>query len=67
MIPHIVLDDPSLFTVVTLNMYSNPAFTSGILTDVASTLMSGMGMGISLFPKRYETDIFIRGSPPVWM
>ena len=61
--PHIVLDDPSLFTAVTLKVYSNPAFRSGIVTDVVSTLMSGMGMGFN----PYETDILVRGSPPVWM
>ena len=43
-----MLDDPSLFTAVTLNRYSNPAFRSGIVTDVVSTLMSGMGMGLKL-------------------
>ena len=62
-----MLDDPSLFTEVTLKVYSNPAFRSGIVTDVVSTLMSGMGMGILLFPKQYETDTFVRVSPPVWM
>ena len=46
--PHIVLDDPLLFSAVTLKVYSNPAFRSGIVIDVASTLMSGMGMGIKL-------------------
>ena len=46
--PHIVLDDPSLFSAVTLKVYSNPAFRSGIVTDVVSTLMSGMGMGLKL-------------------
>ena len=46
--PHTVLDDPSLFTAVTLKVYSNPAFRSGIVTDVVSTLMSGMGMGLKL-------------------
>ena len=40
-----MLDDPSLFTAVTLKVYSNPAFRSGIVTDVVSTLMNGMGMG----------------------
>ena len=39
--PHIVLNDPSLLSVVTLKMYSNHAFRSGIATDVVSTLMSG--------------------------
>ena len=46
--PHTVLDDPSLFSAVTLKVYSNPAFRSGIVTDVVSTLMSGMGMGLKL-------------------
>ena len=44
-----MLDDPSLLSAVTLKVYSNPAFTSGIVTDVVSTLMSGMGMGLKLF------------------
>jgi hypothetical protein len=43
--PHSVLDDPSLFTAVTLNTYSIPVFRLGIVTNVVSTLMSGMGMG----------------------
>ena len=46
--PHTVLDDPSLFSAVTLKVYSNPAFRSGIVTDVVSTLMNGMGMGLKL-------------------
>ena len=46
--PHTVLDDPSLFSAVTLKVYSNPAFRSGIVTDVGSTLMSGMGMELKL-------------------
>ena len=49
--PHIVLDAPSLFTAVTLKVYSNPAFRSGIVTDVVSTLMSGMGMGLNPLSK----------------
>ena len=49
--PHIVLDDPSLFTAVTLKVYSNPAFRSGIVIDVVSTLMCGMGMGFNPLSK----------------
>ena len=41
--PHSVLDDPS---VVTIKVYSNPAIRSGIVTNVVSTLVSGMGMGL---------------------
>jgi hypothetical protein len=46
-----VLDDPSLFTAVTLNTYSNPAFRSGTMIDVVSTPMSGMGMGLKPLSK----------------
>ena len=51
MSPHNVLDDPSLFSVVTLKVYSNPAFRSGMVTNVVSTLVSGMGMGFIPFSK----------------
>ena len=47
MAPHNVVDSPSLFSAVTLNVYSSPAFRSGIITNVVSTLVSGMGMGLN--------------------
>ena len=49
--PHNVLDDPSLFSAVTLKVYSNPAFRSGMVTNVVSTLASRMGMGLIPFSK----------------